>query len=198
MKLEGYPQHVTLRDSTAVTIRPVDIQDAPALFAFYRSLTADERQFLQDDVTKPEWLERFMDRIARHEVVSLIAVHAGTVVGEATLYRALHGWTAHVGELRVSTAPAFRRKGLGTLLAHEVVRVATNLGIEKMVVEMMENQVAARRTFEKLGFKQEAILRAHVKDAHGIKRDLVVASSDVSHIWDAMEALVADFSPTSG
>ncbi|MFI5167016.1 MAG: GNAT family N-acetyltransferase [Thermoanaerobaculales bacterium] len=198
MTVEGFPQHLTLRDGAEVVVRPLEAADANALLEFYRSLAEADRQFLTDDVTKPEWLERFLHRVAVGEVVSLIAEHQGNLIGEATLYRALHGWTSHVGELRVSTAPEFRRKGLGTVLAHEVVRVATSLGLEKLIVEMVENQVAARRTFAKLGFKEEAVLRGHVKDIHGVKHNLVVASNDVSHIWEAMEALVADFSPTSG
>ena len=198
MTPEGYPQHLTLRDGSKVVVRPVEAADADALLAFYRSLAEADREFLTDDVTKPEWVKHFVHLIELHEIVSLVAEHEGKVIGEATLYRSPHGWTAHVGELRVSTAPAYRRKGLGTVLAHEIVRVATGLGLEKLIVQMIENQLAARRTFARLGFKEEAVLRGHVKDLHGVKRNLVIASNDVSHIWDAMEALVADFSPTSG
>jgi L-amino acid N-acyltransferase YncA len=131
-------------------------------------------------------------------VVSLIALHGNKVAGEASLYRALHGWTAHVGEIRISVAPALRRSGLGSVLARDLVKLAIGLGVEKMIVQMVESQLSARRLFEKLGFRQEAVLRAHVKDIHGIKRDLVIASNDVSHLWEAMEALVSDFSPTVG
>jgi len=31
-----------------------------------------------------------------------------------------------------------------------------------------------------------------------MKRDLVVLTNDVSHLWEAMESLVADFSPRVG
>jgi ribosomal protein S18 acetylase RimI-like enzyme len=108
----------------------------------------------------------------------------------------LHGWTVHVAELRVAVAPPMRRNGLGTALARELVRLATRMGIEKMIIQVVENQVGARKMFRKLGFRQEAVLRGHVKDIHGMKRDLIVGANDVSHIWDAMESLVADFSPS--
>ena len=65
-----------------------------------------------------------------------------------------------------------------------------------MIIQVVENQVGARKMFRKLGFRQEAVLRGHVKDIHGMKRDLIVGANDVSHIWDAMESLVADFSPS--
>ena len=125
-----------------------------------------------------------------------VLIRDGKIVGEATLYRALHGWTVHVAELRVAVAPPMRRNGLGTALARELVRLATRTGIEKMIIQVVENQVGARKMFRKLGFRQEAVLRGHVKDIHGMKRDLIVGANDVSHIWDAMESLVADFSPS--
>lgn len=196
MKLEGFPQNVALRDGASVVIKPLDVEEASAVLKFYRSLPEEDRLFLRDDVTKPEWLRRFVARIESGETVSLVAESEGRIVGEATLDRAQHGWTRHVAELRLVVAPALRRSGLGTTLARELVRVATRIGVEKMVIHVVENQVGARKMFRKIGFRQEAVLRGHVKDIHGMKRDLVVASSDISHIWDAMESLVADFSPS--
>jgi len=196
VKLEGFPQNVALRDGAAVVIKPLDVEEAPAVLKFYRSLPEEDRLFLRDDVTKPEWLRRFVARIESGEIVSLVAESDGKIVGEATLYRAQHGWTKHVAELRIAVAPALRRSGLGTTLARELVRVATRLGAEKMVIQVVENQLGARKMFRKLGFRQEAVLRGHVKDIHGMKRDLIVAANDISHIWDAMESLVADFSPS--
>jgi ribosomal protein S18 acetylase RimI-like enzyme len=196
VKLEGFPQNVALRDGASVVIKPLVVEEASAVLKFYRSLPEEDRLFLRDDVTKPEWLRRFVARIESGETVSLVAESEGRIVGEATLDRAQHGWTRHVAELRLAVAPGLRRSGLGTTLAHELVRVATRIGVEKMVIQVVENQVGARKMFRKIGFRQEAVLRGHVKDIHGMKRDLVVASSDISHIWDAMESLVADFSPS--
>ncbi len=196
MKLEGFPQTVALRDGAAVVIKPLDADEASAVLKFYRSLPEEDRLFLRDDVTKPEWLRRFVARVESGEIVSLVAEGEGKIVGEATLYRAPHGWTRHVAELRIAVSPALRRSGLGTALARELVRIATRAGVEKMVIQVVENQVGARKLFRKLGFRQEAVLRGHVKDIHGLKRDLIVASNDVSHIWDAMESLVSDFSPS--
>ncbi len=195
MKLEGFPQTVSLRDGTSVTVRPLTAADAKALLEFYRSLPEEDRLYLKDDVTKPDWLRRFVAAVESGEVVSLLAERAGKVVAEATLYRPLRGWSMHVGEIRVSVAPALRRDGLGTAVARELVKVATRTGVEKIVIQVVENQVGARKMFRKLGFRQEAVLHGHVKDINGAKRNLILASNDVSHIWDAMEALVADYSP---
>jgi len=192
MKLEGFPRTIHLRDGLTLSVRPTAQGDEAALLYFYRELPQEDRLFLKDDVTTESWAERFIRRIERGEATSLIAELDGKVLAEATLYRATHGWSTHVGEVRVAVARAYRRKGLATALAGLLVKLATDQGADKIIVEVVENQVAALRTFEKLGFHKEAVLRDHVKDRSGIRRDLLILANDVSHIWAAMEALVAD------
>lgn len=195
MMLEGFPRPLSLRDGTALTVRPVKRGDQSALLAFYREMPQEDRLFLKDDVTTESWADRFIRRIERGEALSLVAESSGKVVAEATLNRPQHGWSAHVGELRVAVARSHRRRGLATALAGMLVKLATDQGADKIIVEVVENQVAALRTFAKLGFQQEAVLRGHVKDIRGARRDLLILANDVSHIWAAMEALVADTAP---
>jgi RimJ/RimL family protein N-acetyltransferase len=198
MRLEGFPRTIHLRDGLTLSVRPTGEGDEAVLLDFYRELPQEDRLFLKDDVTTESWAERFIRRIGRGEATSLIAELDGKVLAEATLYRATHGWSTHVGELRVAVARAYRRKGLATALAGLLVRLATDQGVDKFIVEVVENQVGALRTFEKLGFHKEAVLRDHVKDRSGMRRDLLILANDVSHIWAAMEALVADAPPEVG
>lgn len=186
---------MTLRDGRRVSIRPVTPADGASLLAFYCALPEEDRLFLRDDVTRPEWLERFLRRMELGELTSLIALHEGVVTGETSLYRARHGWTRHVGEMRLAVAPEYRRAGLGTALARSLTKWAINEGVDKLVAQVVENQLPALRTLEKLGFNHEATLRNHVVDVRGFKRDLLVFANDISHIWESMEALVADYPP---
>ncbi len=198
MALDTFPAHVTLRDGSAVTVTPLQPSCSGALLAFYRHLPEEDRLVLKDDVTTGDWAEGFLRKVETKEVISLIAKAGGKVVGEATLYRTLHGWTRHVGEIRVTVAPCFRRRGLATALASAQVKIATDLGIEKIIVQVVDNQLGARRTFEKLGFHKDAILPHHVMDVTGVKRDLIVLANDVSQIWAAMEAVNQDYAPHLG
>lgn len=194
MALEGFPKRANLRDGSQVLLRPVSFEDSEALLLLYRGLPEEDRLVLRDDVTRPEWSERFLTKVALGDVLSIVAQENGRLVGEASLYRQRHGWTAHVGELRVNIDRAHRRIGLGFVLARELVKLARGLGLEKLVAQMVETQEGARRVFERLGFVQEAVLKGHVKDAEGVKRDLLLLASDTSRIWEAMEALMPDFS----
>jgi RimJ/RimL family protein N-acetyltransferase len=169
--------------------------DAPSVLEFFRGLPEEDRQYLRDDVTKPEWAERFARSVDFDTVVPLVAELDDKVVSLATLYRTRHGWSTHVAELRISVARRLQHHGLGTAMARILVRHAIGLGLEKMVAHIVENQIGAHRAFEKLGFHKEAVLKGHVKDIHGMKRDLVVMANDVSHLWEAMEAMVSDFQP---
>ncbi len=196
MNLGAYPIEVPLRDGTQVTIRPMELKDGPGVLEFYRALPEEDRLFLRDDVTRPEWLDRFVRQIDYNRMVPLVAEQGPKVVGNAALYRSLHGWSVHVGEIRVVVARSFQGKGLGTLLAHELARIAVDAGLEKLVASVVDNQAGAKRAFEKIGFRPEAVLKGHVKDIHGTKRDLVILANDVSHIWESMESLLQDFSPS--
>jgi RimJ/RimL family protein N-acetyltransferase len=195
MTLEGFPESVTLRDGTVVLFRPMQPDDGPALLEFFRSLPEQDRLFLREDVTKEEVVDRFVRHLDYDAVLPLIAEYEGRVVGDGTLHRDRHGWAAHVGEIRVVVAPEFQRRGLGTAIARLLVRQATSLGLDKLVAEVVDNQVGAKRAFGKLGFYPEAVLKGQVKDIHGTRRDLVILANDVSQIWETMEALVSDYSP---
>jgi RimJ/RimL family protein N-acetyltransferase len=193
MALDSYPANIVLRDGTTVTLTPLLPSCSGALLSFYRHLPEEDRKMLRDDVTSGDWAEGFLRKVDTREAISLVAKAGGKIVGEATLYRTLHGWTRHVGEIRVAVAAPFRRKGLATALATAQVGIATELGIEKLMIQLLDNQLAARRTFEKLGFHKEAVLPHHVMDTAGNKSDLVLMANDVSQIWAALEASSRDY-----
>ena len=196
MALEGFPKKANLRDGSQVLLRPLSFEDAEALLLLYRGLPEEDRLVLRDDVTRSEWSERFLTKVALGDVISIVAVIDGRLVGEASLYRQRHGWTAHVGEFRVSVDRAHQRQGLGFVLARELVRLARSLNLEKLVAQMVETQTAALRVFEKLGFVKEAVLKGHVKDAGGQKRDLLLLANDAIRIMETIDALPPD-SPRS-
>lgn len=198
MELNDYPMTLTLKQGVQVTIRPMTADDGQMLLAFFKSLPIEDRQFLREDVTQSDVIERFVKSLDYDTVLPLLAIHEGKIVADATLHRRRHGWSSHVGEIRAAVARDFQKLGLGTAIMRLLVRHAISAGLDKMVAEIVDNQMGARRAFERLGFRQEALLRGHVRDIHGVKRDLVILSNDVSHIWETMESMISDFSPTFG
>ena len=189
------PCIVQLRNGQSATLGLVEASDGGELLKFYRAMPEEERLVLKDDVTTADWLDRFLAKLRSGEAISVIGRIGGEIRGEATLYRTLHGWSRHVGEIRLNVDRNARGQGLGLELARQIVRLAIDRGIDKLVAQMVGSQIAAKRTFEKLGFHKEAELPGHVQDIHGKKRDLVIYADDVSHVWSAMESLLGDFRP---
>ena len=77
------------------------------------------------------------------------------------------GWKEGVGELRLVVASLYQRKGLGTVMARELYRLAASEKVEQIVVKMMRPQSAARSIFRRLGFREEMLLPEYVKDLSG-------------------------------
>jgi ribosomal protein S18 acetylase RimI-like enzyme len=100
----------------------------------------------------------------------------------------LHGWSSHVGEVRLVVDPEHRGRGIGTALARRAVLDALEMGLAKMVVEVIADQDALIGMFRSLGFEPEALLLDHVRDRAGELRDLMVLANSVDEQFAAMAA----------
>lgn len=187
MAVEGFPKEIALRDGSRVTLRAMVAEDRDKLLAFFRGLSPEDRQFLRDDVTSAAVIEKWARELNYDRVLPILAEAEGRVVGDATLHRDVHGWMRHVGEIRVVTAREYRRRGLATALAREIFTLAVKAGLDKMVAEMVADQVPAIKVFERLGFRQEARLADHVIDLKGKKHDLVIMSTDIASLMRRLE-----------
>jgi RimJ/RimL family protein N-acetyltransferase len=187
MSVKGFPKHITLRDRSVVTLRPMVREDKEGLLAFFRRLQPEDRQFLKDDVTRAEIIETWARELNYDRVLPILAESEGRIVGDATLHRQAYGWMRHVGEIRVVTDPYLRRRGLATAMAREIFYLALQVGLDKMVAEMVADQVAAIKVFEKLGFQQEARLANQVVDLQGRKHDLVIMTTDIPTLMQKMQ-----------
>ena len=76
--------------------------------------------------------------------------------------------------------------------------MANLLGIEILYANILEKQLGALRIFSKLGFKQEIIKRAHVKDLKGQKHDLIVMSCNLTELWEQWEMLLLEMDSGRG
>ena len=98
----------------------------------------------------------------------------------------LHGWSSHVGEVRVIVDPDRRGRGIGRALARRAVLEAVELDLRKMVVEVVADQEPTIAMFRSLGFDPEALLTDHVRDQSGALRDLMILAHSVEEQWSSM------------
>ena len=174
-----FPKEITLKDGTKVTLKGMASRDREALHAFFERLPEEDTKFLKDEVRKPEVVEGWCRDINYGRVFPLLAEVDGKIVADATLHRRTHGWLRHVGEIRFVVEPAYRRKGLGAHLIEELVLYAIDQGLEKLVAEVLADEVAAERALERFGFKRMGAIPGLVKDHTGNYRDLHILVLDL-------------------
>jgi L-amino acid N-acyltransferase YncA len=164
-------------------IRRIEPGDRAALERFLDEIPDADRTFLKEDVADPDVVAAWvLPGDARS-----IAVEGGDVVGYVAVI-ALHGWSSHVGEVRIVVDPDHRGRGVGQALARHAVLEALELGVAKLVVEVIADQEALIAMFVALGFEPEALLIDHVCDRSGELRDLLVLAHSVQDQWASMAA----------
>ena len=171
------------RPRTEVELRAIEAGDADAVRRFFARIPEGDRTFFREDVLEPGVVERW---VADPDQERLIAIVDGEVAGHVAVIRGV-AWSRHVGELRLVIDPAYRRRGLGRLLAQRAVVAAVELGMTKLVVEVVAEQEPTVAMFTALGFEAEGLLKDHVRSRTGEVHDLLV----LSHFVEALSATMA-------
>jgi RimJ/RimL family protein N-acetyltransferase len=174
-----YSKEGVLKDGTRVKLRPLVKEDREKLLQFFRGLDEAELSFLRNDVRDPAVIDHWVSHINYQRVFPLVAEADGRIVGDATLHMRKVGWKRHLGNVRVVVAKDFQGRGLGTLLINEIVELAGEFGLEKLVAEIHLQALGAFNAFKKAGFSVKAVFEDLVKDPGGKSSDLVVMVCDV-------------------
>jgi L-amino acid N-acyltransferase YncA len=165
-------------------IRRLEAGDEVALTRFLSRIPEGDRTFFKEDVLDADVVSAWV----RHGEARSLAVEGDEVIGTVTVVP-LQGWSSHVGEVRVIVDPQHRRRGVGRALARYAVFEALNLGLRKMVVEVIADQEATVAMFRSLGFEPEALLRDHVCDDDGGLHDLMLLAHSVEASLASFDAV---------
>jgi ribosomal protein S18 acetylase RimI-like enzyme len=164
-------------------IRPLQRRDRDALEAFVSRIPEGDRTFFKepvdDDGAVAAWLHAGGAR--------WLAASDDDVLGYIAVLP-LHGWSSHVGEIRLIVDPEHRGEGVGTALARHAIVEGFRSGLGKLVVEVLANQEFTIEMFRALGFDPEALLKGQVRDRSGELLDLMILAHTAS---DASAAIVA-------
>jgi ribosomal protein S18 acetylase RimI-like enzyme len=165
------------------TVVELDADHVDALARFFAELPDGDLTFVKEDVGGPEAIRAWM-RPGRQ----WLAVIEGEIAGFVAVLP-LHGWSDHVGEIRLVVHPRHRGAGLGRTLARHALLRALDQGLAKVVVEVVADQEALLGMFSGLGFTGEALLTDHVRDRSGGLHDLVLLAHHVEATSAAMRAV---------
>jgi RimJ/RimL family protein N-acetyltransferase len=179
-----YPRDVRLPSGKTVNFRLADASHRDDLLALARTLPRQDVMFLRMDITDPRNIDEWIRNIANGRTISVLAYEGDTLAGWASLHHNEVLWTRHVGEIRTIVGPDYRNVRLGVRLVEEIFEIAKEMGLKKITAQMTSDQRGARATFERIGFRPEALLADYVVDAEGRTHDMLIMSYDIDGFND--------------
>lgn len=174
--LKRYPKTVGDR----FTLRPLRARDEAALAAFFKRVPVDERQHFREDVLRRSVIRGWIRHLNYETALPLLLLDGKRIVADATLHRNRHGWSRHVGRIRLTLDPDYRRRGLGKALMEEFIDLAPLLGVAILDAETLSAEKGAIQLFEKLGFIPAATLPQHALDLASRVHDIIVYTYTVT------------------
>lgn len=170
----GFPKTIQTKDGTEITLKLSSREDFEFSLGFFKRQPEADRVYLRRDVTRrAETEERYVE-IEEGRTTAIVAIANGMIVGDASLTSDRRGWFRKTGEIRMVVDVNFRGKGLGSLLAREIIEIARQKEMIKLEATFVETQKGIVRTLEKLGFEREGKLSDIVVDLKGKHHDLVL------------------------
>ncbi|GAF91592.1 unnamed protein product [marine sediment metagenome] len=113
-------------------------------------------------------------------ILPLLVWNGGRVVADGTLHLEAGIWTSHVGKMRLLVHPSFRRRGIGNVLMHELITVADELGLHKLVYECAEEQTSLMGFLRRCDFDEIARLPDFIQDGTGQRHAMVLLAQQLA------------------
>jgi ribosomal protein S18 acetylase RimI-like enzyme len=183
MILEGYPRETVIGNGEAISLRPMVREDREDIMLFFTTLSEREKLFIRDDDINPAIAVPWPGDLDYCRALPILAFAGERIIGIATLHRSDFSWMMHLGNIRITVSQDYRRKGLGRALAGELFKNSLVCGLDKMVVEIVKDQVDVSLFYNHLGFRTEASLSGHFLDDNGIKHDVLIMSNSLKQLW---------------
>jgi RimJ/RimL family protein N-acetyltransferase len=184
LDLEKYRKEAVLKDGTKIVLRPMVAEDKDALYEFFKAVPHEEARYLRDNVESRLVVERWASTLDYSKTLPILAVTNGKIISDATLNRRRSGWKWHLGTVRVFVHKDYRNVGLGHTMIEEIVDIAGDLELEKLIVEIPDLNTAAVHAFRKAGFHRAAVLPGLAKDRENEPVDVVVMVRDLKPRYD--------------
>ena len=182
--INTYRKETQLKDGTKVLLRPMVAEDQDALYEFFKAVPREDARYLRDDVSSRLLVEKWAKNPDYGKTLPILAIKDDAIIGDATINRRRYGWKHHLGTVRLFVHKDYRNVGLGHLMIEELVDIAYKLGIEKLIVEIPDLNIAAIHAFNRAGFYRAALIPNMVKDRENMPVDVAVMMKDVRPAHD--------------
>ena len=137
-----YPKEVILKDGTGITIRLTREEDAPKIFEMFQRFSEEDRWFLDDDVSDRKVIDSRVRAINRQRFNSIVAQLGDRIIALGLLKRERHGAQSHIGTIVISVDPQFRENRLGTWVLLDLINLAMEMELEKLMMSLVRDRDA--------------------------------------------------------
>ncbi len=196
--LNRFPKFSNLDDQREMCIRPLEERDEEKLLRFMKELPHDERMYFRDDVTDPDVIKKWIHDTDRSLVIPLIAEFDNEIIANWTLHLTELFWTRHLAHIRGTVSPKYRGFSISSKMVYELLSIAGDLDIERLVIELSAQQKSLLARFTEIGFKLEAVLKDWTKDQSGGYNDLNILTMKLEPAWKKMEEMILDYGTHGG
>ena len=152
------------------SIRRITEADAIGFENFMASMFAEYLSTLvpRGNTPTPEQIKAYVSRHATGNNALFLAEIDTHIVGSIALTRFGRPQLDHAAGLGLNVAAAFRGQGIGrALLQHSLQWAKQSSTIERIELEVIENNASAIHLYEQLGFQREGSKRHAVKKPQG-------------------------------
>lgn len=148
-------QTVRLRDGRLLRLRPLAVEDAQALGAFYAAIPREDvRFYCPHDLNHEEAARNAAAAADPHQIVMALESDGGVIAGYAWVR-----WNSNTpasGSFGLCVHPAWQNAGAGRLLVFRVMEIAALIGPETVHLTVQKANSRAIHIYRQAGFRIEA------------------------------------------
>jgi ribosomal protein S18 acetylase RimI-like enzyme len=147
-----------------ILVRHAQRDDVERLLSFINILSKEQtfitlqgKQLTLENESR--YLEDYLHKVENHTAVKLLVIHEDHLIGVADIIT--NGKIeSHIGVLHIAISKEWRNKGIGKMLIEKSINEASKniTGLQIITLGVFENNSAARKLYEKLGFKEYGLL----------------------------------------
>mgnify|MGYP001210647095 CR=1 FL=1 len=171
-----FPVDAKLKDGSPVQLVLAGQQDVEPLQSLYKIIVEEGTSYPHERFPNQEDFMEYWFR-GKSTVAAYLPDRAGAagMVGAFYLKGNWPGRARHVANAGFIVAPDWRNKGLGWLLGATMLTYAKQLGYRSVIFNLVFSEnVAARRLWNKLGFKELGVIPGAVRKNDGTYQDSII------------------------
>jgi RimJ/RimL family protein N-acetyltransferase len=151
------PKTVKLKDGTEVVLRPSQAKDLEPTWEMFSTLSRDTLQYLPDPITR-ERVEGWFKEINYEEILPILGIienESGYRIISSITLHFRKGIYSHVAGFGITVHDEYQNKGFGHILTRYMLDIAIELGVKKVVLNVVSHNHRAIHVYEKMGFERE-------------------------------------------